>query len=128
MEKAISENRAALTKIKERFVNNSKGFFEKYRFLIMLLVITALLDAFSTFCFMYVIGPKYELHPVVRELSYLLGPLVGPFLGGFLKISLGICAIIYLRRFEKQLLGLACLLYSYAFMHNLRVTGIFNLL
>ena len=37
-------------------------------------------------------------------------------------------AIIYLRKFEKELLVLACLIYSYAFMHNLRVTGIFNLL
>jgi hypothetical protein len=125
---SLKENKAALLKVKERFINNSQGFYEKYRFWILMLMITALLDAFSTFCFMYVIGPKYELHPIVRELSYLMGPLVGPFVGGFLKISLGICAIIYLRRFEKQLLVLACILYSYAFMHNLRVTGIFNLL
>lgn len=128
MEKLISENKAALDKIKARFIANSQGFFDKYRFWIVLLVITALLDAFSTFCFMYVLGAKYELHPIVRELSFMLGPLVGPFLGGFLKISLGLCAIIYLRKFEKELLVLACLIYSYAFMHNLRVTGIFNLL
>ena len=128
MELSLKENKAALVKVKERFIKNSQGFYEKYRFWILMLMITALLDAFSTFCFMYVIGPKYELHPIVRELSYMMGPLVGPFVGGFLKISLGICAIIYLRKFEKQLLVLACILYSYAFMHNLRVTGIFNLL
>ena len=128
MQIAISENKAALAKVKARFVKNSKGFFDKYRFLIMLLVITALLDAFSTFCFMYVLGPEYEIHPLVRGLSYLLGPLVGPFFGGFLKISLGICAIIYLRKFERRLLVTTCVLFSYAFMHNLQVTGIFNLL
>lgn len=128
MEKAIQENKAALKKIKARFIANSEGFFDKYRLYIVLLIITALLDAFSTFCFMFVLGAEYELHPIVRELSFMLGPLIGPFIGGFLKISLGLCAIIYIRKYEKQLLGLACLIYSYAFMHNLRVTEIFNFL
>jgi hypothetical protein len=128
MELELSKNIAALTKIKERFVKNTEGFFETYKWPLLFLMITALLDAFSTFCFMYVIGVEHELHPIVRELSELLGPLVGPFLGGFLKISLGIVAIIYLRKFERPLLCLASLLYCYAFMHNLRVTGIFNLL
>ena len=128
MEKVIEENKAALKKVRARFLSNSEDFFDRYRFYIILLIITAFLDAFSTFCFMYVLGAQYELHPIVRELSFILGPLIGPFVGGFLKISLGLCAIIYIRKYEKQLLGLTCLIYSYAFMHNLRVTDIFNFL
>jgi hypothetical protein len=128
MEAMIAENKVALKKIKQRFIKNAQGFFETYRFPILLLAITALLDAFSTFCFMYVLGIEQELHPIVRELSFWLGPLVGPFLGAALKVGLGIVAIIYLRKYEKQLFFLASIIYSYAFMHNLRVTGIFDLL
>jgi hypothetical protein len=128
METMIAENKVALKKIKQRFIKNAQGFFDAYRFPILLLAITALLDAFSTFCFMYVLGVDQELHPIVRELSVWLGPLVGPFLGAALKVGLGIVAIIYLRKYEKQLLLLASFIYAYAFMHNLRVTGIFDLL
>ena len=128
MDISLEENKTALKKIKQRFLDNKDGFFEAYKFPITLLAITALLDAFSTFCFMYVLGVEYELHPIVRELSYWLGPVVGPFLGGALKIVFGITAIIYIRKFEKHLLMAASIFYAYAFMHNLRVTGIFNLL
>jgi hypothetical protein len=128
METMITENKAALAKMKVRFLKNREGFLEAYKFPIMLLAVTALLDAFSTFCFMYVLGIEFELHPMVRELSYWLGPLVGPFLGAALKIGLGIVVMIYIRRFEKLLFWTASIIYSYAFMHNLRATGIFNLL
>ena len=128
METIIAENKTAMLKIRDRFIRNTEGFFETYKFPITLLAVTALLDAFSTFCFMYVLGVEYELHPIVRGLSGTLGPVVGPFLGGALKIVLGITAIIYIRKFEKHLMMAASIFYAYAFMHNLRVTGIFNLL
>ncbi|MCM8528228.1 MAG: hypothetical protein NE327_17020 [Lentisphaeraceae bacterium] len=128
METMIEENKTAILRIKQRFLENRKGFYETFKFPITLLVITALLDAFSTFCFMYVLGVEQELHPIVRSLSEFMGPLVGPFLGGALKIFLGLAAIIYIRRFEKPLIWTASLLYAYAFMHNLSVSGAFNIL
>ena len=128
MESIVQENKSAIIRIKQRFLQNFEGFYETFKFPISFLVITALLDAFSTFCFMYVLGVEQELHPMVRNLSELIGPLAGPFLGGALKIFLGLAAIIYIRRFEKPLIWTASLLYAYAFMHNLSVSGAFNIL
>ena len=128
MESIIQENKSAMVRIKQRFLQNCEGFYETFKFPITLLVITALLDAFSTFCFMYVLGVEQELHPIVRSLSEFIGPLIGPFIGGALKIFLGLAAIIYIRRFEKPLIWTASLLYAYAFMHNLSVSGAFNIL
>lgn len=128
MESILKENKTAILRIKERFLENYVGFYETFKFPISLLIITALLDAFSTFCFMYVLGVEQELHPMVRSLSEMLGPIVGPFLGGALKIFLGLAAIIYIRKFEKPLIWAACFLYAYAFMHNLSVSGAFNIL
>ena len=128
MESIIQENRSAMLRMKERFLENYKGFYDTFKFPITLLVITAILDAFSTFCFMYVLGVEQELHPIVRSLSEFLGPLVGPFLGGALKIFFGLAAIIYIRKFEKPLIWAASILYAYAFMHNLSVSGAFNIL
>jgi hypothetical protein len=128
METILAENKVALLKAKQRFIENIEGFFEVYKFYITLLIITAILDAFSTFCFMYVLGVEFEIHPMVRGVSSIFGPIIGPFLGGALKVALGIAAIIYIRKFEKHLMLAASIFYSYAFIHNLRVTGIFNLL
>ena len=58
----INENKEALLKAKERFLENSKDFFVKYRMAATFLVIAAFLDAFSTFCFMYVLGVEMERH------------------------------------------------------------------
>jgi len=128
MESILQENKTAMLRIKERFLQNYKGFYETFKLPITFLVITAILDAFSTFCFMYVLGVEQELHPIVRNLSEFMGPIVGPFLGGALKIFFGLAAIIYIRRFEKSLIWAASLLYAYAFMHNLSVSGAFNIL
>jgi len=128
MESILEENKSALLRIKGRFLQNCDGFYETFKFPITLLIITALLDAFSTFCFMYVLGVDQELHPIVRSLSEVMGPVAGPFLGGALKIFLGLAAIIYIRKFEKPLIWAASFLYAYAFMHNLSVSGAFNIL
>ena len=128
MESILEENKTAIIRIKDRFLKNCDGFYETFKFPITLLIITAILDAFSTFCFMYVLGVEQELHPIVRSLSEMIGPIAGPFLGGALKIFFGLAAIIYIRRFEKSLIWAASLLYAYAFMHNLSVSGAFNIL
>ena len=128
MQTILEENKSAMIRIKQRFLENYEGFYDTFKFPITFLVITALLDAFSTFCFMYVLGVEQELHPIVRSLSEFMGPLVGPFLGGALKIFFGLAAIVYIRRFEKPLIWAASILYAYAFMHNLSVSGAFNIL
>ena len=128
MNEIILQNKESLVRAKFRFKQNLEGFFEANKLPIRFLIIAAFLDAFSTFCFMYVLGVEFEIHPLVRSISEVMGPFVGPFIGGAVKISLGICALIYIRRFEKTILCLAGLFYCYAFMYNLSVSGVFNLL
>ena len=128
MNEFIFDNMETRRKAKLRFITNLEGFFATHRFAITFLIVAAFLDAFSTFCFMYVLGVEYELHPLVRSVSEYLGPFAGPFIGGALKIGLGLCAIIYVRKFAKTLLFMAGIFYCYAFMHNLTDTGLFDIL
>jgi len=80
----IKNNKAVITRLKQRFIDNYEGFFKEYSTPIRSLIYTAILDAFSTYCFMYVLGVENEIHPIVRYLSVHLGVLVGPFVGGAL--------------------------------------------
>ena len=112
--------------MKKRFSENKKGFFEENKKAIYFIVLAAFLDAFSTFCFMYVLGVESEFHPMVRYISSHFGEFIGPFAGGAAKIGLGFCALIYLGKYQKAVLVSAGIFYCYAFMHNMIASRIFD--
>jgi len=102
----------------DKYKANSVGFWTEHRFYIYLLIVAGFLDAMSTIHFMLIIGPEAELHPMVRWLSVNYGVVAGPLIGFVLKISLGVVAIIYVRRVAKILFSIGIFLYFFAASYN----------
>lgn len=76
------------------------------------------MDAASTIFFMHTVGPHKEIHPIIRELGFALGPTAGPILGKILQILIGMTAVIYLRKYAKHILVITATMYSWAATAN----------
>ena len=123
----LESNYHAVTHIKLRFRHNLEGFHETYRLAFTVFTFTAILDAFSTYCFMYIHGTELEVHPLVRWLADNLGVFTGPFIGAAIKVSSGYITTVYLRRYVRTIMYSASIIYTYAFFHNLAYSGLLNL-
>jgi hypothetical protein len=89
------------------------------RYFFVLFAITLLFDAASTILVMVRFGPGIELHPVVRMISQLTGPVAGPLLGAVLKAVGAVIIALYWRRFAACILSLASALYFAATCYNI---------
>ena len=112
------QNIIDLNNIHSRFNRNLKGFFEENHYYITLLIIAAIVDGASTIYFMHLVGPEKEIHPVIRELSFILGPTSGPIAGKLLQLSIGMIATIYLRKYGSYILVITAVMYSWAATSN----------
>ena len=113
-----------LKMIKRQFRQNWQNFFIDFRFPIYCLIITAALDAISTHHFMSLAGAHIEIHPYIRILSIHLGIIWGPIIGKISQVTIGMVAVIYLRRYAAIILWMACIFYFMAFCFNIYVTTI----
>ena len=118
MELYSDQNIRDLRAIKIRFQRNSKNFLEDNHYLITLLIIAAVVDAASTIYFMHMVGPQKEIHPIIRELGFILGPTLGPIFGKILQITVGLVAVIYLRKYAKHIIAITAVMYSWAATAN----------
>lgn len=94
-------------RIHKRFIENSKGFWNSFRWWIIIFLAALLSDCISTSMSMLKYGAEYELHPVILFVSKITGPILGPL---FAFIGKSVCAMavaIYLRRFARHILILA---------------------
>jgi len=66
---------------------NSEFLWHRYHTWFVLLIVSAIADAFSTTWFMALIHPGAESNAVVRILSYTFGIVWGPVLGKSLQIA-----------------------------------------
>jgi hypothetical protein len=66
---------------------NHELLWQRYRPFFILLIVSAIADAFSTTWFMALISPGAETNVVVKMLSYTLGIVWGPVLGKALQIA-----------------------------------------
>lgn len=78
--------------------------FDRYRLLFLLLIYSAVVDAFTTTYFMARIGPEHELNTAVRTLSYMFGIVWGPLIGK----SLQVLAVWLITIFTPSLTRLIC--------------------
>ena len=118
MEIYNEENLNDIKNIGQRFRTNYKNFWQEHHYYVTLLIIAAVVDCFSTIHFMHIIGPEKEIHPMIRELSFLLGPLHGPILGKMLQVSIGMIAIIYIKKYSILLIVITAIMYSWAATAN----------
>jgi hypothetical protein len=78
--------------------------FDRYRLLFLVLVYSAMVDAFTTTYFMAHIGPEHESNAAVRMLSYTFGIVWGPLIGK----SLQVFAVWLITVFTPNLTRLIC--------------------
>lgn len=105
-------------KVAEKFKNNSKGFFEKYKWLLVIFLISLCCDGISTVYFMYETGPEAELHPAVKYSSRIFGTVAGPMIAVVMKAVSGIAVAIYLRRYAVYILVAAAVISFWAAWYN----------
>jgi len=103
----------------EEFRENKHGFFREYRWFIVVFVFALFCDAASTTHFMLRDGAEAEIHPVIRQISRLLGPVAGPVLGAIGKTAAGIIVCILVRRFAAYLFVTASIISFWAAWYNI---------
>ena len=79
----------------------------------------ALLDMATTIRFMRELGPSAELHPVIRMVCAVLGPVAGPVVGKLCQFIAAVVVAVYLRRHARLILFAAAMLYAAAAWYNL---------
>lgn len=105
--------------IAEKFIENSEGFCQKYKWLIVIFAISLSCDCLSTVYFMYETGPETELHPAVRYSSIIFGTVTGPLIGATMKAITGIAVAVYLRRFAFYILFTGSVVSFWAAWYNI---------
>ena len=107
-------------RIINRFRENSRGFWKKYKWLIVIFALAIILDSCSTIYFMIAEGTEIELHPAVRFLSTrILGPILGPVFSVICKVSAGIIVAIYCRKFAPYIFLAASIISVWAAWYNI---------
>ena len=114
----INQNKEALTLIKNRYVENFKGFFYEHRFFIVLLIMVGYVDVVSTIYFMEKTSPLNEIHPLIRYLAINYGIVLGTVIGKLIQIFVGLLAVIYFRKISKFLITFTAVMYGIAAMSN----------
>ncbi len=107
-----------LAQVRERFRANQRGFAARFAWLLAIFGVALLCDAVSTTWFMLQEGPAQEVHPVVRSVSHMLGPIAGPWLGAVWKFCAAVLVAIYLRRWAWLILTVGTILSLWAAWFN----------
>jgi hypothetical protein len=101
-----------------RFRENWVGYAREYRVLLILTILATLADAASTIYFMLHRGPGPEQHPMVRTVSYLLGPILGPLIGKSVQFFALIGLTVFLRRWARYIFLAVIVIYTWAAWYN----------
>ena len=104
--------------ILERFRLNWEGYIRQYRVLLILTILAAVADAFSTAYFMSRTGPDAEGHPLIRLISVVLGPIFGPIISKSCQFSVIVVLTVYLRRWATYIFVAVIILYIWAAWYN----------
>ena len=102
-----------------KFRENYRGFLKRYQWSIAVFVLALFCDAASTIHFMLVEGPDVEIHPLIRLVSKILGPVAGPLLAAAGKAVTGVVVSIFCRRFATYIFVTASVISLWAAWYNM---------
>ena len=105
--------------IRERFKANWRGYLRRYWIFIVLTVLAATADTYSTIYFMRFEGVDTERHPTIRLLSFFLGPVLGPIVGKLWQLIAIFAVTVYLRRWAIYIFVTVIILYTWAAWYNI---------
>ena len=103
----------------ERFRANWHGYLRQYWIFLILTILAAAADMFSTIRFMLLEGPEAEGHPAVRLLATFFGPVLGPVVGKICQFAVIIAVTVYLRRWAVYIFVTVIILYAWAAWYNI---------
>jgi hypothetical protein len=107
------------TDISTRLRENWEGYVRQYRVFLVLVLLASLADMVSTIHFMLYAGPQAELHPTVRFISQLFGPVLGPMLGKAIQVIVIFALTVFLRRWAVFIFIPVIILYTWAAWYNI---------
>ena len=102
----------------DRFRRNSAGYFREFRLFLAITFVAALLDVLSRIHFMKLEGPDQEVHPAVRIVSNVFGPVAGPVVGKLCQLGAIILVTIWLRPQAKYIFLVVVVLYCWSAWFN----------
>jgi predicted membrane protein len=105
--------------VRVRFRENWRGYLHQYRVLLILMFLASLADMASTIHFMLIHGPEVEGHPVVRVISLVFGPILGPMLSKATQFMVAVVVTVFLRRWAVHIFVPLIILYGWAAWFNL---------
>jgi len=76
-------------------------------------------DGASTIHFMLREGPEVEIHPAIRFISRILGPVAGPLAATIGKVAAGIIVGVYFRRLAGYIFVTASIISFWAGWYNI---------
>jgi len=117
--KLMTQISAAARQLAARMRENSEGYVRELRFFLVAAAAASLADMAATIWFMLQDGVGAELHPVVRLVSYVLGPVLGPVVGKTCQFAAVVLVTIYFRKWAKYIFVLVILLYAFASWYNI---------
>jgi hypothetical protein len=87
--------------LQDRLNKNFPGYWMEFFPYIILLLLAAFADFFSTYQFMSEGSVEDEFHPVIRFVSHLLGPFFGPLIGKIAQVLVIIFFTVLFRPFAR---------------------------
>lgn len=108
----------SLGRIVERFRENYRGFWRGLVWVVGIYFVALLCDGLSTIWFMVRIGAEGELHPVVKLVSQILGPVAGPLVAVLGKGAAGIIVAVWFRRWAAIILVAVAAISFWAAWYN----------
>jgi hypothetical protein len=111
-------NTTAAGRLADRVRDNAQGFLGAHRWWLALFVLAAAADGASTIWFMRHEGADAELHPAIRLIARITGPVVGPVLGKLGQLIAGLGLAVFFRRQAALIFLVASVLYLWAAWYN----------
>ena len=105
--------------VTDRLATNYQGYWQRYYWLLIVTFIAALADLMSTIRFMTAEGIEQELHPAIRIVAFITGPIVGPIIGKLAQLAAILLVTLYTRRIAIFIFIAATMMYSWAAWYNI---------
>jgi hypothetical protein len=97
---------------------NRLDYLREFRLYLIILLLAAALDFLSTWSFMSTGSPEDELHPVIRWVSMIAGPFVGPLIGKIGQIVALVILTVFFRAYARIIFVPVAMIYLYAAWYN----------
>ncbi len=104
--------------VRDRLRTGAIGYVQRHRVLLIILLITAAADTWTTIHFMTREGVEQELHPGFRLLCLYLGPYAGAPIAKALQIAAILLVSLYWRRGAYLCLIAPAIMYGWAAWYN----------